>query len=455
MTDKRYSVTAMLTLAVGLLLINSAAWAADAWPGFRGRGDSHAHSETLPYAWQVQGRSAGNWNVRLPGYGQSSPVVWNDRVFVTAVSGPEKEHLHVLAFALHDGTLLWQQDFAGTQRVADRDSVSRGAPTPVADASHLHCVFESGDIVTLTHDGDLVWQRSFVAEYGEIQGPHGYASSPLLVDDRLILQVAHAGPSYVLALDGASGENLWKVDHPSQTGWSTPAVFEHGGQRGVIVSTAGSVRALDLRDGAEIWRVGGVQGNSTASPTVVGDLVLIGVSEPRSAGDGGRGQRRSATGGEASSAASTASEPASSGTAAEPGSFAIRLGGRGDVSETHIDWKAPRVTTGYASPVAANDAAYFVKKTGVVQCVDLHTGELRWQRRLPGETWASPIAHNGHVIFFAKDGSVAVLDTGSDHDEFIESSISATDVVYGIAAADHSWIVRTGRSLLRITGSQD
>jgi len=440
----------LLALSASLLGICPEACAEDVWPGFRGRGNSHSRADSLPYSWQTQQQAAGSWTIRLPGYGQSSPVVWKDRVFVTAVSGPEKQHLHVLAFNFDDGTLLWQQDFAGTQRVADQDSVSRGAPTPVVSSERLHCVFESGDVVTLTHHGELLWERSFVAEFGEIQSPHGYASSPLLCDESLMIQVAHSGPSYVLALDAATGATRWQVDHPSQTGWSTPAVFEHAGRQGVIVSTAGSVRALDIQDGAEIWHVSGVRGNSTASPTVAGDLVLIGASE--SGGRGGRGPNRSggATGGEAPSAVTTPaltfSEPAE-----EPGSFAIRLGGRGDVSNTHIAWKAPQVTCGYASPVALADAAYFVKKTGVVQCVDLQSGQLRWQRRLPGETWASPIAHADHIFFFAKDGSVAAFNTQSESKELIESSVSAKDVVYGVAAAGDSWIVRTGRSLLRIS----
>jgi outer membrane protein assembly factor BamB len=108
------------------------------------------------------------------------------------------------------------------------------------------------------------------------------------------------------------------------------------------------------------------------------------------------------------------------------------------------------VTCGYASPLVLGDAVYVVKKTGVVQCLALADGALRWQRRLPGETWASPIGVGQHVLFFTKGGAVALLDTQSVEGEFVESAVSATDVVYGVAAADKSWIVRTGRGLLRI-----
>lgn len=157
------------------------------WPGFRGRGDSHALAQQLPVTWELRGRAAGNWTIRLPGYGQSSPVVWGERAFVTAVSGKEKEHLHVLGIGIADGKVQWQRDFDATQRVTDGDTVSRAAPTPVVDAERLYVVFESGDVVALTHSGETVWQRSFVKDYGEFKGPHGYASSPVLASQRLIL----------------------------------------------------------------------------------------------------------------------------------------------------------------------------------------------------------------------------------------------------------------------------
>jgi len=394
------------------------------WPAFRGTGDSRVKAAHLPVTWETRGRRGGSWTVRLPGYGQSSPVVWGNRVFVTAVSGPEKEHLHVLAINLADGQTVWQRDFEGTQRVPDGDTVSRGAPTPCVDAERLYVMFESGDVFALSHAGETLWQRSLVREYGEFKGPHGYGSSPLLADDKLIVQVCHGGPSYVLALDQATGENRWKADHPSQTGWSTPAMFDHDGTRGVIVSTSGSVRAFALEDGHELWRVTGIQGNSTPTPTVVGDVVVIGgSSEP------------------------TRSAPPEGMTT---GSLAIRLGGQGDVSESHVLWKSPKVSAGYASPLVVDGLGYFVGRVGTLLCVDIQTGEVKWQHRLPGTAWASPVEVAGHLLFFCKEGSVIALKSGPELQEVGESTISATDVVYGVAAVEGVWLVRTGRSLVKI-----
>lgn len=416
------------------------------WPGFRGNGDSHSAASRLPVTWELRGRRAGSWTIRLPGYGQSSPVVWGEMVFVTAVSGDEKEHLHVLAISLQDGKTLWKKDFAATQRVPDGDAVSRGAPTPVVDAERLYAVFESGDAIALSHAGDMLWQRSFVKDYGDIKGPHGYSSSPVLAGDSLVLQVAHAGPSYLLALDKATGKNRWKVDHPSQTGWSTPTVFRDDGIVGVIASTAGSVRAYDLHDGRELWFVTGVQGNSTASPTVVGNQVLIAASADREGG-GSRSRGGSARG-DGQPPMPGGGRPASD--PAQAGSLAIRLGGSGDVTASHISWKAAKVSAGYASPVVAEGLAYFVNRVGGVQCVDIATGEVRWQHRLPGSAWASPVLVDGNVFFFCKDGAVVVLKAGPNLEEVGESTLSATDVVYGVAAVEGAWLVRTGRGLVKI-----
>jgi outer membrane protein assembly factor BamB len=436
-------MTSRIAFFIAGLTWLAAIQAGDSWPGFRGTGDSHTTAQGLPWSWELRGPRQGNWNIRLPGYGQSSPVVWRDRVLVTAVSGDEKERLHVLAVSLLDGKILWQRDFAGTQKVKDSDTVSRAAPTPVVDEQRLYAVFESGDVFALSHDGELVWQRSFVKDFGEIKGPHGYASSPVLVKDLCVLQVAHSGPSYILALDKATGKDRWRVEHPSQTGWSTPAVLHKGDQAQLVVSTSGSVRALDAASGLEAWCVSEVQGNSTASPTIAGDFVVIGAStEP----GGGRGR---------APVSATKGETASATTAAPPtGSITLELAPGGERTQPRVAWKSLKISAGYASPVVLDGLAYFVNRVGVVQCVDVASGEIYWQHRLPGEVWASPIANSGHITFFCKHGQVVTLKGGPKLVEVAESQISTTEVVYGVAPVDGAWIVRTGRGLLRISGAE-
>ncbi len=312
------------------------------WASFRGRGDSIAHVQSLPIQWEMRGRVPGAWDVRLPGYGQSSPVVWKDRVFVTAVSGELKENLHVLAIDLASGSTLWQKDFEATQKVKDSDAVSRGAPTPAVDGQGLLVVFESGDVVALSHDGDVRWKRSFVADYGEIKGPHGYSSSPVLCNDRVILQVTHAGPSYVLALGRQDGKTLWKTDHPSQTGWSSPIVIAHEDSQLAIITSVGSVRAYDVRDGKEKWYVEGLVGNSTASPSRFEHSLLIGSGGDREGGGGPRRERSNSA-----ESGSNAAPPESSNTSpSHKGSLRIALGGSGNVTNSHVTWSNAKATAG-------------------------------------------------------------------------------------------------------------
>lgn len=456
--------------------------ATEVWPGFRGRGDSHLDGGQLPWSWEARGQVQGNWSIRLKGYGQSSPVVWKNVVYVTSISGEMKEHLHLFAFHLADGALLWEKEFSATQKVKDSDTVSRGAPTPVVDDGHVYAMFESGDLFALDHSGNLKWERSIVKDYGEFKGPHGYASSPLLVNDLCVIQVAHSGPSYILALDRKTGQNRWKVDHPSQTGWSSPAVYDKAGQSQILISTAGSVRSLNPENGATLWISEEIQGNSTASPTVVGDLVVIGAATER----GGGGGRRSGTTppGATPSTSTTSSAPAQTSQGEQPGdvtskppgpsgnesagspssserpqsppsskptgSGVFRLDDR-SAEQARLVWKSDKVSSGYASPVVVGDFAYFVNRVGVVTCAKLSDGAIQWQHRLPGEVWASPVANNGHVTFFGKFGFVVTLKSGPQIEEVAESNISTTEVVYGVAAVDNSWIVRTGRGLIRIS----
>ena len=188
-----------------------------------------------------------------------------------------------------------------------------------------------------------------------------------------------------------------------------------------------------------------VRGNSTASPTIVGDAVLIAASTDREGGGGGG----SSGGGGGGTTVPGNSRP-SVARPGELGSLVIRLGGIGDVTTTHVRWKSAKVTAGYATPVVEEGLAYFVSRVGNVQCVDLTDGTIRWQHRLPGSAWASPIVHRGKVFFFCKDGAVVVLKAGASLEEVGESSLSATDVVYGVAAVEEAWLVRTGRSLILI-----
>ncbi|MEK7829645.1 MAG: PQQ-binding-like beta-propeller repeat protein, partial [Acidobacteriota bacterium] len=180
------------------------------WPGFRGAGDSHTDARSLPLEWSDAKNIA--WKAALPGYGQSSPVVWRDKIFLTAVEGAMKEKLLALCYDLKSGRELWRREFAATFTMKDSGTVSKAAPTPGVDDKRVYFFFESGDLLAFDHKGKPQWQRKLAEEYGGYKTNHGLGGSVALTDKAVTLLVVHSGPSYLLAVDKQTGKNLWKTD---------------------------------------------------------------------------------------------------------------------------------------------------------------------------------------------------------------------------------------------------
>lgn len=402
---------------VSLIIVAFTTMAANAlandqsWPAFRGNGTSVASAMPLPLKWSND--SNISWKSDIRGYGQSSPVVYGNKCFVTSVEGESKETLIVACIDVESGNQLWEKQFPASQTVKSSNYVSKAAPTPVVDANRLYAFFESGDIFALSHDGELKWKRSLTDEYGKYEGNHGLGASPALTDSSVVLLVDHDGPSYLIALDKDSGKNLWKVDRKSRISWSSPIVVEGASGAEVIISSNGTAEAYRVSDGRQMWQVDGLQKNTVASPTVTGDLVIIGSSNQRF-------------------------------------NWAVRRGGEGNVTETHVAWKSKDVTSSFGSPLAYGEYTYFVNRSGVAFCVELSTGKLVKKHRLPGSCWASPIAAGDRIYFFTKKGATTVLSADGQLTELATNELGADGTTYGVAVADGAFLVRTGSQLLKI-----
>lgn len=382
------------------------------WPGFRGRGDSHTAAADLPLSWSSERNIA--WRAALPGYGQSSPVVWDGQVFVTSVSGAEKETLILSSLDLESGEVRWRRRFAASQEITSSDMVSRAAPTPAVDGERVYAFWESGDLVALSHEGETLWQRSLTDEYGPFTGNHGVGSSPVLTDQAVVVQATHEGPSYYLAVDKESGENLWKVERPSKVAWTTPVVLRGDEGTEVITSAAGRVEALDATSGEAIWQLAGIEKNHVPSATTDGDLVIVASSETGH-------------------------------------SLALHNGGHGTLDEGAILWRGEGIASGFGSPLIHDDCVLFVNKAGTVTCADRSSGETRWRHRVADACWTSPIAAGDMVYFFTKKGETTVLRHGEDGPEVVaESSLPTEDTVYGVAAVRGAFVIRTGTELVRV-----
>jgi outer membrane protein assembly factor BamB len=438
----------------------------ETWPGFRGDGSSSTVAKNLPLKWSPTENVA--WRRPLPGYGQSSPVVWKDRAFVTAIDGAEKEKLFVVAVDVKAGKVVWKKEFAATQKGKNNPMMSRAAPTPVVDGEAVYCLFESGDLIALSHDGGKLWQRALTKDYGEFKNNHGLGSSLAQSGRAVFVQADHAGPSYLRAVDKVNGEELWKVERPSRTSWTSPVVTRVKGKPVVLASGGGTLTTYDAATGKELATLEGLVGNNIPSPTVAGDLVVIGAGENRM---------------NPNLAASAKSN------------CCIRLTTKGDKTAFETVWDGKKAICHHASPVIHKGHAYFVNKAGLVHCVDLRTGEERYAERLDNQCWATPVGAGDHIFFFGKDGVTTVLKAGPDfekvaanrfwsaadfakrRDEAKEKAattlpkppegkgpgggpplpkeeLEATrysavgDVVYGVAAVDGTFVVRTGTELI-------
>jgi outer membrane protein assembly factor BamB len=396
-------------------LLGATITATSIWPGFRGDGDSHTNARRLPLTWSETKNIA--WQIDLPAYGQSSPVVWRERVFLTSVQGANKEKLFAFCYNLKTGRALWQREAAATFTQKDDKIVSKAAPTPAVDGKRVYFFFESGDLLAFDHNGKAQWERKLAAEYGGYKTNHGLGSSIVQTDNAVVVLIAHSGSSFLLAVNKQTGQNLWKTEIKSGGGWSTPLVTNVNGNTHLIVSISGGVTAYDASDGKVVWTVEGLKGNNIPSPSLAleQNLLIAGSSE--------KGMN-----------------------------IAIKLGGTGNITTSHIAWRAEEATANFASPLIHQGRVYFVNKVGVAFCLDLTTGRELWRERIGGECWASPLAAGDRVYFFTNDGETVVVKAGDKYEELAKNTLPLNRV-YGIAAVDNALLLRSGRKLIKLTAN--
>lgn len=379
----------VVSLSLALCSVTPDAKSPPNWSSFRNGGGSLATSKELPKEWNPQQGIA--WQRELPGYGQSAPIVHNGQLYVTAVDGPHKEKLLMIAIDLATGETKWTFAHDSTfTKLASNFAVARAAPTPLADDRAVYAYFESGDVVALDHQGKLLWSRSLTKDYGEPDNHHGLGSSPAQTAESLFVNVQHRGPSYLVALDKATGQNKWKVERKSSQAWSSPIIVRIGESSRVVLSSGGTADAYDPATGNKTWEMGDVSGNSVPSPTQHGDKLFLGASL---------------------SDFDNASNAARS-------NCCIQLTDNGD---WQVVWRADKALSDYASPVVTEKNVYYVNRAGVVYCLDRESGKERFARRLPGPCWATPVVANDRVYFFCKNGATVVLEDGDSFRELSQN----------------------------------
>jgi outer membrane protein assembly factor BamB len=401
------------SLAVLLLTASVAAAPAaraENWPHWRGPNYDGVSTETnLPAEWG-EGKDLA-WKLPLPGMGGSTPIVWGDRVFLTSEDGKDL----VLMCVGTDGKELWKRK-VGEGRLRYRGEEGNGASaSPSTDGQHVWCFFGTGDLACFDFEGKEVWHFNAQERYGRFKTYHGFHTSPLLYGDRLYLQLIHSNAALVLALDKATGKEVWKVERKSdghtenEHSYATPAVWRKGDKAYLI--THGNDYAIGhrLEDGGEIWRVGDLNPKDrydaylrfVASPVATPDLIVI----PTAKNHAVVGLKPEATG-------------------------MVRAGSNFE------QWRLPTGTPDVPSPLVHDGLVYLCSERGFLTCLDAKTGKPHYAQRVHNFLHrASPVYADGKVYLTARDGTATVVKAGPKFEKLatnkLPDTISASPAVSG------------------------
>jgi outer membrane protein assembly factor BamB len=406
-----------LTAAVSLA---AAGARADNWPEFRGPTGQGVYKGTLPLEWGP-GRNVA-WKQAVPGRGWSSPVVWEGRVYLTTAvpvdGAPGELSLDALALDARSGKPLWQTAVFRQPATAPRIQAknSHASPTPIVDGRHLYVHFGHQGTACLDLDGKVRWRNT------ELKYPpvHGNGGSPILAGELLVFSCDGGSDPFVAALERGTGKVRWKVprgiDAFKSFSFSTPLLIEVNGAKQIVSPGSDAVMAYEPATGKEIWRVGYPGGYSVIPRPVHGHglvFVCTGYESPRL--------------------------------------LAIRPDGRGDVTATHVAWRARQGVSHTPSLLLDGDELYMVSDAGFASCLDARTGREHWRKRLPGAYSASPLLAGGRVYFQNEAGTGVVVRAGKEYKELARNALDERTLA-SYAAADGALFIRTDRHLYRIEG---
>ena len=417
----------LLAMTIGLVVAGGAAAMSTAtmievegegakyWSRWRGpSGQGIVKAGTYTDKWSPTERVA--WKVPVPGRGHSSPIIWGDHIFMTTEYN-DGAKLSMLAFRRSDGKPLWETFVPtdGVEHVYPKNS--RASATAVTDGTLVYASFGTHGLAAFDFKGKMAWHTPV----GRLANTHGSAGSPILYKDRIFIYQDHRGsettPSFVAAYDKSTGKELWKTSRMETVGWGTPVVIRAGDRDELIVSSQRKVYAYDPATGKELWTVGGLTFEVIPTPVVAEGLVIC--------SSGRQGP-----------------------------TLAIRPGGSGDVTATHVAWSSPKGSPFVPSGVVVDGILYLVNDLqSIITAHDVKTGQVLYQGRL-GEAKkegfsASPVALDGKVFFTNDDGETFVLKAGREFNllhvnQLGEQTLASPALVSG------RWYFRTASSLVAI-----
>ena len=392
---------------------------ADNWPQWRGPNLNGVSSEkNLPLKWTAEDNVA--WKLPMPAWSGSTPVIWRDRIFLNVA---DADALYLWCVDKTKGAVLWKK-LLGSGNVKMRKQ-NMSSPSPVTDGNSVYVMTGTGILKGFDFNGNELWARDIQKDYGEFGLNWGYASSPLLFENSLYVQVLHGmktdDPSYLLRIDTKTGKTLWKVERPtnavreSPDSYSTPGLLRQGKAAEIVITGGDCVTGHDPATGKELWRANGLNPDNdpshrtVASPVIFDDIIY----------------------------APTKVRPL----------LALKAGGRGDISRSHVLWST---SNGPDVPTPVTDGRYFyvVNDRGIMWCLDAKTGaEIYAQQRIkPGTYSGSPVLADGKIYVTNEDGITTVVKAGPAFEVLAENALNDY-CLSSPAISDGQIFIRTAQNL--------
>ncbi|MFP6897782.1 MAG: PQQ-binding-like beta-propeller repeat protein [Roseibacillus sp.] len=409
------------------------------WAQWRGPLDTGVATKADPPEEWSETRNI-KWKIPLPGQGHSSPIVWEDRIYLTAaiphgepmeppvgvrpgahdnILKVRKTKFVVIAINRANGKTTWQKTVRfSVPHESRHDTGSYASASPVTDGERIYAFFGSNGLFALDRDGEIVWEK----DLGDMHSKHGHGegASPALFGDTLVVNWDHEGPSFVAAFDKRTGDERWRKERDEPTSWSSPHVVVHEGKPQVVISAANRIRSYDLASGKLLWECGGLSHNVVAGPVSADGMVICASSYEKQA------------------------------------ILGITLkGAKGDLTGTdHVAWIKRRDTPYVPSLLLYQGHVYFHRHyQAVLSCLEAKTGKEVYARaRLTGirNVYASPVAAQGRIYITSLEGITLVFSAGANPEALsqnvLDDSFSASAALVG-----KEFILRGDKSLYCIT----
>ncbi len=392
--------------AAELAIVMPSPGAESHWPRFRGpSGQGDTYRASLPTAWDKDGRGIV-WRTKVPGVGNSSPIIWGDHIFLTSsdLKGTER---FVHCFDRTTGKLRWtRQAPARPPEPGVRDKNGFASATPVTDGERVIAFLGSSGLVCYDFEGKLLWHHELT-----VKTTHGAGSSPLLYKDLVILaQDQNQSDSIFLAHDKKTGKKVWQGKRSRGMTWTTPIVVRVGDHDELILAGAETVRGYDPASGKELWSLRGPTSEVVPAIVVGKDLIY---------------------------SASGRNGP----------TLGLRPGGSGDITASHLVWRAVRGGPHVPTPAFAKGRLYTANDTGVVSALDAATGKLIFQERIDDRFSASPIVA-GDLLYFPAESGITYVTRASETLEVVARNDLGSPILASPAVADGRIFLRTEGELV-------